>query len=336
MCEDFKINGDANLAQEIYDSFSIKPAPYIVERLYSIDAKSDKLNRLLDTSNSDIQDCFEDLTKSFVKRFVYHSTAIEGSALTLPDVELVIEGKSIPRKEIRLRDLYAATCSHEAYEYAMQAIASGRVLDESFVKDVHLLTALDMKPRYRGSYRISEVRIANSLTVPALSGSVRPLMKELCKAFSQSKLHPIIRAAAFHAMFENVHPFLDGNGRCGRILLDSMLVQAGYPPIAITHEDKARYAKSLEDWQVRGNPRSLVEMVVYYAQREIESRLAAVESTMRLIPFAEQERCERCRSHKPNFTNGVFDRIENIVDQRYTPRRVHFTSTPDEIPRGAS
>ena len=192
-----KINGDAKLVQKISEAFSIKPPSDIVKLLNSIDERSSKLNRLLDTNDGDIQDCVEDFNKGFVTRFVYHSAAIEGSELTLPDTELVIEGESTPRKEVRLNDLYAAKGSYEAYEYAMQEVASGRVLNESFAKDVHLLTALDMKPRYRGSYQMSQVRISNSLTIPVSSENVRPLMRELYKAFSLSKQHPLIKAAAF-------------------------------------------------------------------------------------------------------------------------------------------
>ena len=74
--------------------------------------------------------------------------------------------------------------------------------------------------------------------------------------------HPIIKASAFHAMFENIHPFADGNGRTGRQILNMMLMQEGYRPIAIKHDAGRTYAEHLEQWQVHDDPMPLLETIV--------------------------------------------------------------------------
>lgn len=73
-------------------------------------------------------------------------------------------------------------------------------------------------------------------------------------------------------MFENIHPFIDGNGRAGRILLNFLLEQAGYPPVALKAADRAGYIRALEDWQVRDDPTSLITMVAGQIVEEAESR----------------------------------------------------------------
>ena len=93
--------------------------------------------------------------------------------------------------------------------------------------------ALDCQPKARGVYRISPVYINGSLTVTGAPYSVRELMADLVFAANGTGMHPIAKAAAFHAMFENIHPFKDGNGRTGRIIMNHMLKEAGFPPIAI-------------------------------------------------------------------------------------------------------
>lgn len=327
----FRFDGDASLVQKIYDSFAMEPSSTALERLKSIDASSSELNRLLDKSDADVADCLEDIDKEFMTRFVYHSTAMEGSTLTLPETELAIEGEFLPSEEKQLQDLYSVKGSYEAYEFAIQAVSAGRRIDEDFVKDVHALAALDIQPRNRGSYRTTQVYITNSLTVPASNESIRPLMKDLFIAFNRSEQHPLLRFAGFHALFENIHPFRDGNGRCGRIVLNAMLVDEGYAPIAIKHESKSRYAESLQEWQVKGNPEPLLNMVCDCIEKETRSRKEAIESTLRLEPIARMERKERERFRNPYSQTNEIERVRGLVRQGYAPQHVDFGTTPREI-----
>ena len=140
--------------------------------------------------------------------------------------------------------LYAVPC--------LTARGAGGPLDEDLIKDIHERTALDCQPRARGVYRVTSVYINGSLTVTADPHCVRELMANLIFAANNTDMHPIAKAAAFHAMFENIHPFKDGNGRTGRIIINHMLMEAGYPPIAFKASSKAGYHTALEDWQVRG------------------------------------------------------------------------------------
>lgn len=228
----------------------------------------------------DERDAIEDYDADFLVRFNYNSNAIEGSTLDLGDTELVLEGE-FPSdvEDKRLKDVFAALGCQNGCSFAKDMLDSGAFVDEELVKDLHEKTALEIQPRARGTYRVSPVYIRHSETVPANPDQVRSLMADLMFAYDTSKMPPIAKAAAFHAMFENIHPFRDGNGRTGRIILNYMLQQAGFPPIAIKAEGKARYLKALEDWQVRDDPAPFLELVASCIEEETCGRKEAIQLT---------------------------------------------------------
>lgn len=226
----------------------------------------------------------------FITNFTYESNAIEGSTLTLQDTALVLEGEFTPSSDKRLRDIFAARGCADGYAFIEKALIEGRTLDENLIKDIHEKTALDMQPATRGMYRLSPVYIRGSRTVPVDYYSIRELMPALIYMYNDSDAHPVAKAAAFHAMFENIHPFQDGNGRTGRLLLNYMLRFNGYPPIAIKNVAKEQYLKSLEEWQVDGNPDNFLKLVEKCIQEEQQERMHIVEVTRRGLKECQDEK----------------------------------------------
>lgn len=211
---------------------------------------------------------------AFLVRFTYNSAAIEGSTLSLADTSLVLEGEFMPSDpaDKRLSDVFAARGIADGVAFLRKAQTEGRPLSEELIKDLHERVALDCQPRTRGSYRLGAVYIRGSETVTAPVSRVRSLMGDLVYAVEHSAEPPIVRAAAFHAMLENVHPFADGNGRTGRVIMNGMLETAGYPPIAIKAAGRASYLQALEDWQVRDDPRPLIALVAEQVAEEAQAR----------------------------------------------------------------
>jgi len=103
------------------------------------------------------------------------------------------------------------------------------------------------RPEDRGVYRRIPVRIMGAYHVPPDPVLVPEQMERLVAEFEgNKKLHPIERAALFHLKFEGIHPFVDGNGRTGRLILNLMLMQAGYPPINVEYSDRKRYYEAFD------------------------------------------------------------------------------------------
>lgn len=209
--------------------------------------------------------------EQFAVSLNYNTNAIEGSTLTLADTAMVLDGEALPAdKEARF--IYAAKGVHDATEYTKMLLAKGgTALTQDTVKNIHEFVAQDLPIRLRGVYRTSPVSIRGSNTVASPVLRIRDHMDDLLYAYSESNLHPIERASSFHAFFENIHPFQDGNGRTGRIVLNLMLQADGYRPIVIKGAEKARYYEALENWQVRGCGQPFVEMVKDAALSELRT-----------------------------------------------------------------
>ena len=262
----------AELGARIWEVFGHDIA-YDFSRL---DAAQDGFNGLQPLSSDEAAGLasFDD---EFEVRFVYNSNAIEGSTLTIGETALVLDGEFVPDRPGR--DYFAARGSADGMAYYKRALLEGRSLSEDLVKDIHERTALDSQPAARGLYRRHPVYLRGSQTVPANWVQVPSLMADLVSAWTVSRQHPAFKAAAFHAMFENIHPFGDGNGRAGRLLLNYMLEQAGYPPIALTAEHRGQYLKALEDWQVREHAEPLVALIDTALLRELTARTSSVMQT---------------------------------------------------------
>lgn len=243
-----------------------------------LDQVRDKLRALSPVDETE-QAGIESYEESFLVRFTYESNAIEGSTLDLMETDLVLEGEFKPRADTRLRDVFAARGIADGCAFISRALASGVSVSEDFIKDIHERTALDCQPAVRGMYRLVAVYLRGSKTVPADALKIRDLMPTLLHAWEASDAHPVAKAAAFHAMFENIHPFQDGNGRTGRLLMNYMLEQEGYPPIAIKHDGSLDYKKALEDWQVREDPTSLLHLVSGCVISEIKERTHIVQDS---------------------------------------------------------
>ena len=192
------------------------------EKLAQIDARAERLRSFGPFSEA-MQLSLASYDGDFLVRMAYNSNAIEGSTLTLLETEIVYEGEFVSGKPGR--DQIAARGIFEGHAFAQRALEDRRPISEDFIKDLHERTALDLQPRARGSYRNAPALIRASRTVPVGALKIRPCMADLLcdlETYRQA-YHPVIVAAWFHAAFERIHPFADGNGRTGRLLLNHML-----------------------------------------------------------------------------------------------------------------
>lgn len=203
----------------------------------------------------------------FLVEYTYNSNAIEGSTLTLQETSLVLEGVTIDKKP--LKDHLEAVGHKDAFLYVQQLVKDKIPFSEAVIKQIHTLVLMD-RPDDRGIYRRIPVRIIGAYHTPPEPMLVPELMEKLVHDFAKEKLHPIESAALFHLQFEGIHPFVDGNGRTGRLIMNLFLMQNGYPPINIKFTDRKRYYEAFDSYYRDGNESVMVTMVAKYVEKQLE------------------------------------------------------------------
>jgi Fic family protein len=102
---------------------------------------------------------------------------------------------------------------------------------------------------------------------------IAPSMEQLMKKYHESDEHVIPRLARFHIEFESIHPFIDGNGRTGRLLVNLELMKAGFPPIDIKFTDRVNYYTAFDDYHVKHNLAAMEKLFAGYVDERLDSYL---------------------------------------------------------------
>jgi len=175
----------------------------------------------------------------------YHSNAIEGNSLSLQETQMVIDyGVTIHGHP--LREYLEATNHAEAYQYITKLVEKRELITITTILTLHSLV-MDKILESKGRFRAVAVYIRGSNMTPPPAQQVEGLMREWVKWIYGEGLEyePVTRAAIAHHGFEAVHGFEDGNGRVGRLLLNLMLMQEGYPPALLLYDWRTRYIHAL-------------------------------------------------------------------------------------------
>lgn len=175
--------------------------------------------------------------KDFELTYTHNSTAIEGNTLTLMETKVVLEdGISIGGKE--LREIYEIVNHKKAYHYVKKCIEREKQLDENIVKDIHAFLTENII--VGGIYRNQEVRISGAGHTPPTGNDMYMQIKNFYAdlEWKSKDLNPVELAAWTHAEFVRIHPFIDGNGRTSRLLMNYQLMINGFLPISIAKENR--------------------------------------------------------------------------------------------------
>ena len=190
--------------------------------------------------------------KDFELTFTHNSTAIEGNTLTLMETKVVLEdGVAIGGKE--LREIYEVINHKKAYRYVKKCIAEKKSLNENIVKDLHAILTENII--VGGIYRNEEVRISGAGFTPPAGNEMYMQIKNFYEdlKIKEKELNTIELAAWTHAEFVRIHPFVDGNGRTGRLIMNYQLLKSGYLPVSIAKENRLDYYNALEQYASGGN-----------------------------------------------------------------------------------
>ena len=190
--------------------------------------------------------------KDFELTFTHNSTAIEGNILTLMETKVVLEdGVAIGGKE--LREIYEVINHKKAYGYVKKCISENKSLDENIVKDLHAILTENII--VGGIYRNEEVRISGAGFTPPAGNEMYMQIKNFYEdlKLKEKELNAIELAAWTHAEFVRIHPFVDGNGRTSRLIMNYQLLLNGYLPVSIAKENRLDYYNALEQYAVNGD-----------------------------------------------------------------------------------
>ncbi len=210
------------------------------------------------------------LNEEFIVEFTYNSNAIEGNTLTLRETDLVLRGLTIDKKP--LKDHMEAVGHKEAFEFVGELVKNNVPISESVIKQIHYLVLADKKED-RGVYRRVPVRIMGAQHTPVQPYLIAPKMEELLRNFVESTEHIVTKLARFHIEFEGIHPFIDGNGRTGRLLVNLELMKAGYPPIDIKFTDRIAYYNAFDEYHVKHNLSAMENLLAGYVNARLDMYL---------------------------------------------------------------
>jgi len=211
----------------------------------------------------------------FDVEWTYHSNAIEGSTLTRRETEIVLhEGLTVGGKTLR-EHLEAVNHKH-AIDFVEALAREVEPLTEHNLRQIHVLVLKGIDDEEAGRYRRGQVRISGSEYVPPDPSAVLGLMRDFFAWLigEAQSLSPVERAALAHFRLVDIHPFTDGNGRTARLLMNLILLLAGYPPAVVRNEDRLAYYTALDQAHA-GDTEPFVLMIAEAVEKSLDIFLAA-------------------------------------------------------------
>lgn len=237
----------------------IKKEVYIgIDRLFDVE---DNLKIIIDTHRPLSKNILNRLRENLIVEWTYNSNAIEGNTLTIYETKVVLEGITVGGKS--LKEHLEVINHKEAIGYLENLINSKIELSEFEIKNIHNLILRNIDSDNAGKYRNENVIIAGAKHIPPNYMIVKEEMEKLMNSYHNewNEYHPIVRASLLHGEFVKVHPFIDGNGRTARLLLNFELMKYGYPPIVIKTINRLAYYESLDYAHTKLDYTKFIELV---------------------------------------------------------------------------
>jgi Fic family protein len=182
------------------------------------------------------------LREKILIEWIYNSNAIEGSTITLQETRLILEtGLTVGGKS--LREHFEVINHKEAIQYVENLVQNTEPITALHVRQIHKLILTNIDDENAGSYRETQVRIAGASFIPPESWQITSLMTEWSDwvVSAQGSIHPVALAAQAHHRLVAIHPFVDGNGRTARLVMNLLLMRRAYPPTVILRANRRQY-----------------------------------------------------------------------------------------------
>lgn len=210
--------------------------------LASIEGKKRELDKARPFPEAIVQK----LNEQFTIEWIFNSNAIEGNTLSLQETELVLNrGLAIGNKS--LKEHFEAINHKKAIQLLERFVEKKQPLTQDFIRELHQIILRNIDEQQAGVYRSTPVRILGAVHIPPNPVKIPLLMSQLIEQFHQHQYKTTVPelAAWVHYQFVYIHPFIDGNGRTARLLMNLVLLQNGYPPAVILQVDRHKYYRVL-------------------------------------------------------------------------------------------
>ncbi len=249
-------------AEKPVDKRIIKPDDnnFIIELKEDYFDEVDKLKEELDKKRPLSKETIKSLKESINLEWTYNSNGIEGNTLTLRETQVVLEGITVGGKSIKE---HLEAINHEkAILYLDDIVKDTNPITEWNIKNIHQLILKDIDNENAGRYRKENVSIKGASHIPPDYIKIPELMEKLILTYKTwNEYHPIIKAALLHGELVKIHPFVDGNGRTSRLLMNLDLMNSGYNPVIIKKESRLKYYEALDKAHTTSNYTDFVKLV---------------------------------------------------------------------------
>ncbi len=221
----------------------------------------DQLKSELDSKRPIPKETLRSLEESINLEWTYNSNGIEGNTLTLRETQVVLEGITVGGKSIKE---HLEAINHEkAILYLSDLVKENNPITEWNIKSIHQLILKDIDDENAGRYRRENVTIKGATHIPPDYLKVPELMETLVLSYERwNEFHPIIQATLLHGELVKIHPFVDGNGRTSRLLMNLDLMNHGYNPVIIKKENRLEYYEALDKAHTTGNYTDFVKLII--------------------------------------------------------------------------
>ncbi|MDD4282974.1 MAG: Fic family protein [Bacilli bacterium] len=221
------------------------------------------------------EETLKSLQENNILDWTYNSNAIEGNTLTLREIKVVLEGITVGGKTVRE---HLEVINHkEAILFLEDLVKDDADISERNIKNIHSLILKEINNENAGKYRVENIKISGATQVPTNYIKVPEEMEKLIYRYKEwNQYHPLIRSALLHGEFMFIHPFIDGNGRTARLLMNFEAMKNGYLPIIIKADVRAKYYDALDKAMVDHDYTDFIKLIVEEENKILDQYLDIV------------------------------------------------------------
>lgn len=246
--------------------------------LDEIKANQQKLITLLENSNNK-----KVMYKWLKTELAYTSNAIEGNTLTRKETELVIDD-GITSTSKPLQHYIEAVNHAKAFEKIIAFLDEDKNINENFMLNIHKIILTGLDDDNAGFYRNCRVRISGSTVIMPNPIKVPDLMTDFYNWLSDNMDNEPLTAILAHLKFVSIHPFVDGNGRCARLLMNTILLKFGFTPIVIRPTDRKKYLSVVENYQLKGDDKPYINFMLNLLNRSLKVLITMLDTDIDVEP----------------------------------------------------